>query len=164
MKSDSPYWSTRKDGKLSGAWEEKVYAGVHSDVGGGYVPDAQGISDNYSRVPMRDMMRESVVSGVRIRSYEEVEQWRSQLFKERFFCDPATLMPPQRQAEKLPRSETMHIGCTIAASTGSNVRQTTGSEKIAVSAIFSCCLAQAAQRPQFVMAGNSPCRCNSTTN
>ncbi|MBD8563510.1 DUF2235 domain-containing protein [Oxalobacteraceae sp. CFBP 8763] len=114
MKSDSPYWSTRKDGKLSGAWEEKVYAGVHSDVGGGYVPDAQGISDNYSRVPMRDMMRESVVSGVRIRSYEEVEQWRSQLFKERFFCDPATLMPPQRQAEKLPRSETMHIGCTTA--------------------------------------------------
>jgi hypothetical protein len=41
--------------------------------------------------PMRDMMRESVVSGVRIRSYEEVEQWRSQWFKERFFCDPATL-------------------------------------------------------------------------
>jgi hypothetical protein len=40
---------------------------------------------------MRDMMRESVVSGVRILSYEEVEQWRSQWFKERFFCDPATL-------------------------------------------------------------------------
>jgi hypothetical protein len=80
----------RKDGKLAGAWEEKVYPGAHSDVGGGYGPDAQGISDNYSRIPMRDMMRESVVSGVRMRSYEQVEEWREVLFNERFKCDPAT--------------------------------------------------------------------------
>lgn len=80
----------RKHGKLAGAWEEKVYPGVHSDVGGGYEPNSQGISDNYSRIPMRDMMRESFVSGVRVRSYEQVEDWREGLFKERFQCDPAT--------------------------------------------------------------------------
>ena len=80
----------RKHGKLAGPWEERVYPGVHSDVGGGYEPNAQGIDDNYARIPMRDMMRESVVSGVRMRSYEEVEKWRSSLFEERFECHAAT--------------------------------------------------------------------------
>lgn len=82
----------RKNGKLAGAWEEKVYPGVHSDVGGGYGPDDQSISDNYARIPMRDMMRESVVSGVRMRSYDEIEAWREGLFNERFKCDPATFV------------------------------------------------------------------------
>lgn len=76
----------RKHGKLAGEWVENVYPGVHSDVGGGYEPKAQGIDNNYARIPMRDMMRESVTSGVRMMSYREVEKTRATLFEERFEC------------------------------------------------------------------------------
>ncbi|KQQ39191.1 hypothetical protein ASF61_22280 [Duganella sp. Leaf126] len=80
----------RKNGKLAGEWVESVYPGVHSDVGGGYEPNAQGIDNNYARIPMRDMMRESVTSGVRIMSYAQVEKSRATLFKERFECHQGT--------------------------------------------------------------------------
>lgn len=80
----------RKNGKLAGEWVEEVYPGVHSDVGGGYEPTAQGIDNNYSRIPMRDMMRESVAKGVRMLSYEEVEKTNKPLFDERFACLDST--------------------------------------------------------------------------
>lgn len=80
----------RKDGKLNSSWEEKTYPGVHSDVGGGYEPDAQKISNNYARIPMRDMMREAVGSGVRMLSYEQIAKTRAQIFEERFECKPST--------------------------------------------------------------------------
>lgn len=81
----------RKNGKLAGDWVENVYPGVHSDVGGGYEPLAQGIDNNYARIPMRDMMREAVVSGVRIRSYEEIEKVNKPLFDARFKIQESTL-------------------------------------------------------------------------
>lgn len=81
----------RKNGQLAGAWIESVYPGVHSDVGGGYEPLSQGIDNNYARIPMRDMMREAVVSGVRIRSYEEIEKSAKTLFNELFKIQESTL-------------------------------------------------------------------------
>jgi hypothetical protein len=80
----------RSNGKLAGNWLEKVYPGVHSDVGGGYEPNAQDIDNNYSRIPMRDMMRESLLHGGRLLGYEEIRQKSSQIFKERFECTSAT--------------------------------------------------------------------------
>ncbi|MEO7577791.1 MAG: DUF2235 domain-containing protein [Massilia sp.] len=76
----------RKDGKLAGEWIEKTYPGVHSDVGGGYEPKAQAIDNNYSRIPMRDMMREALLGGVRANGYEDIRRKQDALFTERFEC------------------------------------------------------------------------------
>lgn len=76
----------RKNGRLAGQWIEDVYPGVHSDVGGGYKPLEQGIDNNYARIPLRDMMREAVASGVRITPYEELRKTRFAFFTERFEC------------------------------------------------------------------------------
>ena len=86
----------RKNGQLAGNWEEKTYPGVHSDVGGGYspkdlgLPDSQGLENNYARIPMRDMMREAVISGVRITSYEEFRKVNFPLFQKLLECKPET--------------------------------------------------------------------------
>lgn len=80
----------RKNGKLAGDWIESVYPGVHSDVGGGYGPKDQGIDNNFARIPMRDMMRQAVVSGVRMMSYNEVEEVNEPLFNERFKVNSST--------------------------------------------------------------------------
>lgn len=80
----------RKDGKLNPDWEEKTYPGVHSDVGGGYEPDAQKISNNYARIPMRDMMQDAIGSGVRMLDYERIKAINFPLFQERFECKPFT--------------------------------------------------------------------------
>lgn len=82
----------RRNGKLDGRWEEKVYPGVHSDIGGGYEPIEQGIDNNYSRIPMRDMMREALLAGTRLVSYDALAQNKlfKALFSERFECKPET--------------------------------------------------------------------------
>lgn len=80
----------RKNGQLAGDWLETTYPGVHADVGGGYTPDEQKIDNNYSRVPMRDMMRESVAYGVRMLTYDEIRKTKSQLFLTRFECKAET--------------------------------------------------------------------------
>jgi len=82
----------RRDSKLAGNWLEKVYPGVHSDIGGGYQPTEQGIDNNYSRIPMRDMMRESLLVGTRLLGYDDLarNQAYKALFQERFECKPAT--------------------------------------------------------------------------
>ena len=80
----------RKNGKLAGEWVEDVYPGVHSDVGGGYGPNDQGIDNNYARIPMRNMMREAVASGVRLMPYDEIKKKSVTIFKERFECRDST--------------------------------------------------------------------------
>lgn len=77
-------------GQLPSGWAEVLYPGVHSDIGGGYEPVNQGITNNYSRVPMRDMMREAVLHGVRIPSYTDVKAINFPLFTERFECLAST--------------------------------------------------------------------------
>jgi hypothetical protein len=80
----------RKNGKLAPGWIEKTFPGVHSDVGGGYMPTEQGVDNNYARIPLREMMNESVRTGVRMLSYDQIEKGYSSLFKERFECRPET--------------------------------------------------------------------------
>ncbi len=70
----------RKGGKYRPNWKEAVYPGVHSDVGGGYEPKVQGISNNYSRIPMKHMMHEAVIGGVRMLDYDDLPAESSQLF------------------------------------------------------------------------------------
>jgi len=92
-----------QNGQLMSNWVEEVYPGSHSDVGGGYRPlaednksnseaDHQGISNNYARIPMRDMMREAVINGVRMLPYSDLEKDpnRKALFDERFAIEPKT--------------------------------------------------------------------------
>ena len=83
----------RKNGQLAGNFVEKVYPGVHSDVGGGYETQAQKIDNNYARIPMRDMMKDGVESGVRMASYSALsaDPMLKGLFQERFECRPETL-------------------------------------------------------------------------
>lgn len=90
----------RKKGQLTSNWTEVVYPGVHSDVGGGYLPLAtnggnddaanQGITNNLARIPMRDMMVEAVKSGVRMYSYSEFEKGAVAIFRQRFAIEPKT--------------------------------------------------------------------------
>jgi hypothetical protein len=76
----------RKNGKLTGEWLEKTFPGVHSDVGGGYGPTEQSIDNNYARIPLREMMKESLLHGVRMLSYEDLKKRWPSLFKQRFEC------------------------------------------------------------------------------
>lgn len=90
----------RQNGELMPNWTETVYPGVHSDVGGGYMPLAtgggnddsanQGISNNFARIPMRDMMSEAVKCGVRIYSYSDIEKINNPMFIDRFFIEKKT--------------------------------------------------------------------------
>jgi len=80
----------RKDGKLKPGWTETVYPGAHSDVGGGYEPVCQNVSNNYARIPMRDMMREASLSGVRLVNYDDIEKIDQSLFDDRFRIQPGT--------------------------------------------------------------------------
>ena len=80
----------RRDGRLAGNWLEKVYPGVHSDVGGGYLPNEQDIDNNYARIPMRDMMGEALGAGTRIYGCQDIERVNHPLFQERFECRPET--------------------------------------------------------------------------
>ncbi|MVW59118.1 DUF2235 domain-containing protein [Massilia sp. NEAU-DD11] len=81
----------RKDGKLMPNWTETAYPGAHSDVGGGYEPVCQGISNNYARIPMRDMMHEAVKSGVRLVDYDDIKKIDAVVFRSRFEIMPDTL-------------------------------------------------------------------------
>jgi hypothetical protein len=53
--------------------EEVVYPGVHSDVGGGYEPDAQGRSNRLSRIPLRHMLGDALRAGVPIQRPENLD-------------------------------------------------------------------------------------------
>jgi hypothetical protein len=102
----------RKDGKLTPNWTETVYPGAHSDVGGGYEPICQGISNNYARIPMRDMMREAVKSGVRLLDYEDIEKKFEQIFAERFEIKPTTLATYKKYMESIGSHETVEEAVT----------------------------------------------------
>lgn len=80
----------RKGGQYRANWTERVYPGVHSDVGGGYEPKIQGISNNYSRIPMRKMMNEAAKSGVRLMDYDELEDDSGVTFDELYAVLPDT--------------------------------------------------------------------------
>jgi hypothetical protein len=102
----------RKDGRLKPNWDEVVYPGAHSDVGGGYEPICQGISNNYARIPMRDMMREAVKSGVRIVDYDDIEKIDKVVFKARFEIKPDTLAAYTKYMSAIGSQETVEQAVT----------------------------------------------------
>lgn len=87
----------REDGTLANSkWKEVVYPGMHSDVGGGYMPldEKTKITDHFARIPLRDMLNEAVQAGVRMYSYEQLQKDHGDLFKTQF--------------EVLPQVETLY--------------------------------------------------------
>ncbi|MTD33440.1 T6SS phospholipase effector Tle1-like catalytic domain-containing protein [Paludibacterium denitrificans] len=51
---------------------EVIYPGVHSDIGGGYFPDEQGRSEEYSRITLREMYLEAIKANVPIRPISSI--------------------------------------------------------------------------------------------
>ncbi|WP_438839670.1 T6SS phospholipase effector Tle1-like catalytic domain-containing protein [Aromatoleum toluclasticum] len=62
-----PLDSVRVGSEYPEKCEEVIYPGVHSDVGGGYFDGFQGRSNVLSRIPLRDMYAEALISGVMLR-------------------------------------------------------------------------------------------------
>ena len=79
----------RQHGQYSCNMLEKVYPGVHSDVGGGYETDKQARSDNLARIPLCDMNSEAFDSGARLFSLRELEMNKALIYQ-RFEIEDAT--------------------------------------------------------------------------
>ena len=82
----------RKDGVLANPknWKEVVYPGMHSDVGGGYESNSQHVSNNFARIPLKHMTNEAELSGVKIFSYDKLEEVQNKLFLEQFKIEAET--------------------------------------------------------------------------
>lgn len=102
----------RKDGKLMPNWSEMVYPGVHSDVGGGYELFDQKISNNYARIPMRDMMREALKCGVRITDYDDIKKFDIGIFCRRFEIKSETLDAYKKYMGEIGTHETIEQAIT----------------------------------------------------
>ncbi|WDD91859.1 DUF2235 domain-containing protein [Burkholderia sp. FERM BP-3421] len=79
----------REDGKYKAGWTEKVYPGVHSDIGGGYGPNEQNLDGNYARIPMTDMHEEALKAGVRLLSQADIKRTLAPI-TDRFTVKPET--------------------------------------------------------------------------
>jgi len=79
----------REGGRYKAGWTEKVYPGVHSDIGGGYGPNEQNLDGNYARIPMTDMHQEALKSGVRLLSLAEIKSTLAPI-ADRFTVKPET--------------------------------------------------------------------------
>lgn len=79
----------REGGKYKAGWTEKVYPGVHSDIGGGYGPNEQNLDGNYARIPMTDMHQEALKAGVRLLSMADIKRTLAPIF-DRFTVKPET--------------------------------------------------------------------------
>ncbi|WP_166642297.1 T6SS phospholipase effector Tle1-like catalytic domain-containing protein [Paludibacterium purpuratum] len=85
-----PLDSTQMGG--AGCAEEILYPGAHSDIGGGYLPRAQGRgqdpmgADMLSRIPLADMYRKARLAGVPLKP--ELNLTRTQ---DRFSIDPTLI-------------------------------------------------------------------------
>jgi len=80
------------DSKLANprTWKEIVYPGMHSDVGGGYEPSSQTISNNFGRIPLKDMLESAENSGVKIFNYENLKKEDPILFEDEFQIEDKT--------------------------------------------------------------------------
>jgi len=80
------------DGKLANpkTWKEIVYPGMHSDVGGGYEPSSQTISNNFAHIPLKHMLDEAVSSNVKMFDFINLQNKQSQLFKDEFHIEDKT--------------------------------------------------------------------------
>jgi hypothetical protein len=80
----------RDRGLYHGNKLEKVYPGVHSDVGGGYESGKQGRTDLLSRVPLADMQVAAIDHGARINSVAVLRKTNAPIAK-LLAVDDATL-------------------------------------------------------------------------
>ena len=79
----------RDRGDYHGNMVEKVYPGVHSDVGGGYEPGKQGRKDSLARIPLQYMLAGGIDSGVRLFSLSHLQQNRA-VIAQRIVADKTT--------------------------------------------------------------------------
>lgn len=79
----------RRQGKYSERMLEKVYPGVHSDIGGGYEVDKQARTDNLARIPLGDMSNEAFDCGVRLFSLPELKVSKQAIYQ-RFKVEEST--------------------------------------------------------------------------
>ncbi len=68
---------------------ERVYPGVHTDVGGGYEPGKQGRKDTVARIPLLHMLGEAITYGTRLHSFDFLKENRPGL-AERLAVDKET--------------------------------------------------------------------------
>lgn len=69
---------------------ERVYPGVHSDVGGGYEPGKQGRKDTIGRIPLLHMLDAAIENGVRLNSVTFLRKTNAPI-AQRLMADPETL-------------------------------------------------------------------------
>ncbi|MFZ6751396.1 phospholipase effector Tle1 domain-containing protein [Undibacterium sp. Ren11W] len=79
----------RRQGKYSERMLEKVYPGVHSDIGGGYEVDKQARTDNLARIPLGDMSNDAFDCGVRLFNLAQLKSDYFPIFK-RFEVEEST--------------------------------------------------------------------------
>lgn len=73
VRGSFPSDSARIDGKYPPNVHEAVYPGSHSDVGGGYAPNAQGKSEGFARIPGFAMYQAALTWGVPLYSLNELK-------------------------------------------------------------------------------------------
>lgn len=80
------------DGKLANkrTWKEVVYPGMHSDVGGGYEPNSQTISNNFARIPLKHMLENAEIAGVKVFNYKELKKNAPEIFEQEFQIEEKT--------------------------------------------------------------------------
>lgn len=80
------------DGKLANTrtWKEVVYPGMHSDVGGGYEPNSQTISNNFARIPLKHMLDNAESAGVKMFDFINLQRKQSQIFNDEFLIEEKT--------------------------------------------------------------------------
>ena len=79
----------RDRGEYQGNMVEKVYPGVHSDVGGGYESGKQGRKDALARIPLQHMLAGGIDCGVRLRSLDFLRK-NDALTSQRIVADKTT--------------------------------------------------------------------------
>jgi hypothetical protein len=86
--------------------KQVVYPGMHSDVGGGYLPTEQGKLSQLSQIPLNDMHHEAFKAGAPLLSREEIEE--SLNLRSEFFVSP----------ELIKTYNAFWLDCGISAASG----------------------------------------------
>lgn len=121
----------RQDSTYRAGMIEKVYPGVHSDVGGGYEPEEQGVSNVYSRIPLQHMLGHALENGCRMLSYDYLKA-KSAVVAERFavsanlyaeFCAYVESVQPKGSVEDQVNQHmaAFYSACGTLARSGSKV-------------------------------------------
>jgi hypothetical protein len=97
----------RERGCYQPNWTEIAFPGVHSDVGGGYEPNEQGISNDYARIPMQRMMREAILSGLRMMDCDDFYRLNKPIYKKFYSVNAKTITRFQNYMKSVNPSGTI---------------------------------------------------------